>query len=401
MDAIKREIVSLHDEVIALRRDFHMHPELGFEEFRTSDIICNYLEKSGFDVYKIAKTGVVALLKGNQPGPTVMLRADMDCLPIQEMNDIPCKSAVAGKMHACGHDGHIAMLLVAGKVLANHRDQIAGNIKLVFQPNEETAGAPQSGAVEMIKAGVLNQPDVDVALGLHLWTPIDSGKIGIVNGPVMAGNEEFELIIYGKGGHTASPYTAIDPIAAASKIVEAIQTFQTREIDSPVIIMFGKFKGGSCRNAIPEQVQLGGTIRYLLENENEEKEKLKRNFERTIKGICMATRTEYELKYIPSNPCAVNHAKVVDMVINAAKEVVGKENIVEHRSMAGEDFAEYTHRVPGAFYFVGTGNKNKDSKYPHHHPKFNIDEDSLLIGAEMHVRTAMGLLKNIKGGSVK
>jgi amidohydrolase len=389
MDDLKQAILLLHDEVVELRRDFHMHPELGFEEFRTSKAVCSYLKELGLEVRLLATTGVVGLLKGNRPGPTVLLRADMDALPLQEMNSVPYKSIFDGKAHACGHDAHVAMLLVAAKVLVNRRHQIGGNIKFVFQPNEETV-APKSGAVEMIKAGVLEEPAVDVAFASHLWTPIESGKIGVVCGPIMAGDEEFELTIYGKAGHTAFPQTAIDPIAAAVKVVEAVQTFQTREASGPLLIMFGKFHGGTSRNVIPEKVELGGTIRYLLDNEDEQKEALLNGFERTIKGICMATRTDYEVKYIPSNPSAYNDPEIVDLVIDAAQETLGKkQKVVAHQSMAGEDFAEFTRRVPSAFYFIGAGSSEKACNFPHHHPCFNIDEGTLLTGVEMHVRTAL------------
>lgn len=395
MEDIKKVIALLKEEVIELRRDFHMHPELGFEEIRTSKLVYRYLKELGLEVQIIAGTGVVGLLRGHEPGPTVLLRAELDALPLQEMNSVPYKSVYDGKAHACGHDAHIAILLVAAKVLFNHRSRISGNIKFVFQPNEETAGSPESGALEMIKAGVLEEPRVDGAFALHLWTPVESGKIGVVCGPIMAGNEEFELTICGRGGHTSSPQTAVDPIAAAAKIIEAVQTFQTREVDvfSPVSIMFGKVHGGTGRNIIPEKVELGGTIRYLLENEDEQKEILKKKIERTINGVCAAMGTNFEVKYIPSNPSVDNNPYIVDLVKSAAQETLGKEqNIVMHRSMAGEDFAEFTRRVPSAFYFVGAKNEEKGCDFPHHHPLFNIDEDVLLTGVEMHVRTALKFL---------
>lgn len=387
---IREEVNLLNDELIRLRRDFHKHPELGYEEFRTSRVIIDYLKECGLEVKAVAKTGVVGLLRGKHPGPTVLLRADMDALPQQEMNEVEYKSVYDGKMHACGHDGHTAMLLVAAKILARRQEELKGNVKFVFQPNEETAGA-----LDMINEGVLDDPKVDAAFAIHLWTPLESGEIGIMPGPVMAANEEFELTVFGKSGHTSSPQTAIDPIIAAASIVQAVQTIQTREasVFDPTIIMFGKIKGGTGRNIIADQVELGGTLRFLYKNEEQEKEELKRKFERVIKGICDALQTEYKIEYIPSNPAMMNNPEMVELVRTAAKQTLRKEDgIVAHACMAGEDFAEFTRRVPSAFYFVGTGNKAKGTDYPHHHPRFNIDEDTLAIGVEMHMRTVLEYL---------
>ncbi|WP_227764793.1 M20 metallopeptidase family protein [Zhaonella formicivorans] len=389
---IKKEVALLNDELIKLRQDFHMHPELGYEEYRTSKIVANYLEECGLEVKTVAKTGVVGLLRGREQGRTVLLRADMDALAQTEMNDVPYKSVYEGKMHACGHDGHTAMLLVAAKILSRCRDQLKGNIKFVFQPNEETAGA-----LDMINEGILENPRVDAAFGLHLWTPIESGKIGLVAGPTMAANEEFELAIIGKAGHTSSPQTAVDPIIVAATIVQSLQTVQTREssVLTPTLIMFGKIQGGTGRNIIADKVELGGTIRYLYEDEVRNKELLKEKFERVIKGICAAMRAEYEMKYIPSNPSVMNDPKMVELVRTAVKETLGSESvIVPYLCMAGDDFAEFTHRVPSAYYFVGTGNKEKGTDYPHHHPRFNIDEDTLATGVELHVRTALAFLND-------
>ncbi|MHB1407441.1 MAG: M20 metallopeptidase family protein [Desulfitobacteriaceae bacterium] len=389
---IKAEVAELYDELIRLRRDFHQHPELGYEEYRTSDIAAAYLRKCGLEVKKMSKTGVVGLLRGREPGRTLLLRADLDALAQQELNDVPYKSVYEGKMHACGHDGHIAMLLAAAKILANHQQDIKGNIKFVFQPNEETAGA-----LDMINEGVLEESRVDAAFAIHLWSPVASGQIGVLAGPVMAANEEFELTIFGKGGHTALPETAVDPIMAAAAIIQAVQTIQSREVSvlNPTLIMFGKIQGGSGRNIVPDQVQLGGTIRFLYKNEEQEKAELKQSFERVIAGICQAMRATYELNYIPSNPALINDPALIGLVRQAAFETLGDEKlIVPYRSLAGEDFAEFTRRVPSVFYFVGIGNKEKETDYPHHHPRFNLDEDALAIGVEMHVRTALAYLNS-------
>ncbi len=347
MNDLKKDIIELEEELITLRRDFHMHPELGYEEYRTSQIVFEYLNSLGLEVKKIAKTGVVGLLRGKQPGKTVMLRADMDALPQNEEAEVSFKSVNKGVMHACGHDGHTAMLMIAAKLLCKYKDNIKGNVKFVFQPNEEEAGA-----LDMISEGVLEDPKVDAAFGIHLWTPLKSGAIGLSEGPVMAALEEFELEIYGKPGHTGSPHTALDPIIASSNIIQTIQSIQTREIDplNPITIMIGRINGGTGRNIIAQKVEIGGTIRFLFKNEEVEKKALLEKFKRVINGICEAMNVKYDLKFIPSNPSLQNNAKMVSYVRNALLESYGTdENIEEYRCMAGEDFAEFSQRVPSAF----------------------------------------------------
>lgn len=387
---IKKEISELKKELVALRRDFHMHPELGYGEYRTSQIIYDYLEKLGLEVSRVTGTGVVGLLRCRDGGRTIMLRADIDALPQEERAEVPYKSVNKGVMHACGHDGHTAMLLIAARILSFHKEEIKGNIKFVFQPNEEEAGA-----LNMINEGVLESPKVDAALGLHLWTPIESGRIGIASGPVMAAMEEFELSVIGKAGHTSAPHTAVDPILAAANILQSLQSIQTREIDPllPTVIMAGRIHGGSGRNIIADKVDIGGTIRFLFREEAIEKQILLERFERVVKGICEAMDVKYELRYIPSNPSLMNDDKMIELVRKASEETYGTtDNICEYKCMAGEDFAEFTHRVPSAFYFIGTGNAAKNSQYPHHHPMFNIDEDTMRFGVEMHIRSAVNFL---------
>jgi len=258
---IKSEIEELKEELICLRRDFHMHPELGFQEIRTSGIVESYLKECGLEVKTgIAKTGVVGLLRGKNPGRTVLIRADMDALPIEEETDLPYKSVHEGKMHACGHDGHTAMLLVAAKILARHKDEIKGNVKFVFQPNEEDAGAKI-----MIEEGVLENPHVDASLGLHLWTPIESGKLGIAAGAIMASSDYFKLTITGKGGHGGAPHTSVDPVICATNIIQTVQSIQTREVDAlkPTVITFCKINCGSSPIIIPDRIVLEGSIRCL------------------------------------------------------------------------------------------------------------------------------------------
>jgi len=400
---ILAEITQLNEEVIRLRRDFHQHPELGFKELRTSDIVFNYLQQLNVEVKRITRTGVVGTLYGKESGCTVMLRADMDALPVQEETNLPYQSAYPGIMHACGHDGHTAMLLVAAKVLAHHRDQIKGNIKFVFQPNEEGVAA-----IHMIEDGVLDDPKVDACLAIHLWTLIESGKVAITAGPVMAGTNHFILTIKGRGGHTATPQNSVDPILTAASIIQNVQAIQTREISvlQPTIIVFGKIEGGTTSNVIPDNVILKGTMRYLHETKGDSAETPKSRFERIIANTCRAYRAGYDLEFVSEHPTLVNDQALADLVKAVAQQVLGRrpktsglcdnidstESILPYVTMAGEDFAEFANRVPGVLYFVGAGNRQKQTDYPHHHARFNIDEDVLKLGVEMHVRTALRYL---------
>ncbi len=389
---VSKLVAEFSDEVIELRRDFHRHPELGLEEHRTSERVVSYLKDCGLEVCRMNKTGVVGLLRGDQSGPTLLLRADMDALPIQEETDVPFKSTNPGVMHACGHDAHTAMLLVAAKILAGLKQQLRGNIKFVFEPNEENVGA-----LAMIEEGLLDNPRVDAGLGLHIWTPLQSGQIGITEGPVMAGMEHFKLVVKGRGGHTASPQSAIDPIITAAGIIQGVQSIQTREIDvlkEPTIIMFGRIQGGTASNVIPDSVTLEGTLRFLFEGDPQSEDNPKRRFERVVANICGAHRAAYELSFLYGHPTLVNHREMAALVQEvAARELDPAPEIVSFGSLAGEDFSEFAARVPAAFYFLGTGNPAKQTDFPHHHPRFNIDESVLASGIEMHVRGALTFFK--------
>lgn len=391
---ISSDIAKYRDEVIELRRDFHRHPELGMAEHRTSEKVVNYLESCNLVVNRLNRTGVVGLLEGGHSGPTLLMRADMDALPIQEENDVPYKSVNKGVMHACGHDAHTAMLMVAAKILSNSKKHLKGNIKFVFEPNEENVGA-----LAMIEEGVMQNPTVGACLGLHIWTPLQTGQIGITEGPVMAGMEHFDLLVKGRGGHTATPQSAIDPIMTAANIIQGVQIIQTREIDAlkePTIIMFGKIEGGTASNVIPDSVSLSGTMRYLFEGEEESDDNPKKRFERVVSQICAAHRAGYALSYLYGHPTLVNHPEMARLVQSVVREELdSSQEIVSFVSMAGEDFSEFASRVPGAFYFLGAGNPAKETHFPHHHPRFNIDEDVLSVGVEMHVRAAFNFFKHV------
>lgn len=372
------------DEMIKMRRYFHSNPELGFKEFNSSKVIAKKLKELGYEVTEgIGKTGVIGLLKNkNDPsvnGKTLMLRADMDALPIQELNDIEYKSKVDGVMHACGHDGHMAILLTVSKKLMEIKDKIKGQVKVVFQPAEEGL----NGALHMVNDGVLENPKVDNAIGLHVFsTVVEIGEIGIAEGGIMAGVGEFKLIIKGKGGHGALPDETKDPIVISANIITTMQTIISRNL-KPLdagVVTFGTIKGGDSFNIIPGKVEMTGTVRTF---NSETYDLIKDRFEKIVKGITEAYEADYELTYTRLNIPTVNDPEITNVVRKAAKHIVGENKIVEYRTMGGEDMSEYLARVPGCFFFVGAKNSEKQCDYPHHNARFNIDEDSLIIGAEM------------------
>lgn len=386
MMSVSDQIKKYRDEIIALRRDFHQHPELGFEEYRTAEVIEAYLHDLGLTTNRVAKTGVVAVLKGDRPGPVLMLRADMDALPIHEENESAYRSQTPGVMHACGHDAHMAMLLVAAKLLLGLKSEIAGTVKFVFQPNEEIAGA-----LAMIAAGVLDDPKVDAVIGLHVWTPVEAGKVGITAGPVMGGLDVFKLTIFGKGGHTGVPEDAIDPVLAAANLIQTVQMIQTREISNlkSTLIMFGKIAGGTKSNIIPEKVDLEGSIRFLYKGGPDSIEQPAERFKRVAEQVCRTHGCSCQIEIVHENIPLINHPEMADLARQAALETFRDQGaIIDNISMASEDFSEFSERVPGVFIFLGVGNAEKGTAISHHNPRFNIDEEMLTSGVELIVRGA-------------
>ncbi|MEA3435765.1 MAG: amidohydrolase, partial [Thermodesulfobacteriota bacterium] len=358
MDDIKKRIKELNKELVKLRRDFHMYPELGFEEYRTAEKVESYLNNLGLDTMRVAKTGVVALLQGSEQGlenePVLMLRADMDALPIYEENNVEYRSKNPGVMHACGHDAHMAMLLVAAKILKENQNRIKGAIKFVFQPNEEIAGA-----IHMVNEGVLENPKVDAVMGMHIWTPLKSGEIAITSGAVMGGLDVFKITIYGKGGHTGVPEEAVDPVIAAANVILSVQIVQTREVSNlkSTIIMFGKIEGGTKSNIIPDKVKLEGSIRFLYKGGPDSEEKPTERFKLVVERICKTYRCTCDIEIIHENIPLINNEEMVGIAREAAKDVLGnKSKIVDNQTIASEDFSEFSSRVPGVFAFLGTGN---------------------------------------------
>ena len=388
---IKQQVEAGLAETIELRRDFHAHPELGFQEHRTAAKVEAYLGGLGLQPQRIAGTGVSAVLEGVFPGPTLLLRADIDALPIQEENTVDYASRNPGVMHACGHDAHTAMLLSAARILASYTDKLAGRIKFVFQPNEEV-----SGAQELVRQGVMDNPTVDAALGVHIWSPLPSGQIGIKEGACMASMDVFKITIFGRGGHTGYPESAVDPILAAADIIQNAQIIQTRQISlmKPTVLMFGKMSAGSKNNIIPDQAVLEGSLRYLYAGGPDSEERPAERLESIVKQVCGMHGCMYSFDIQHENYAVINDRGMVNLAREAALETTGDDSrIVEHASMAGEDFSVFASKVPAAFVFIGTGNHECGSDFAHHNPRFNIDEKTMANGIEFLVRASLLYLK--------
>lgn len=371
-----------NDEIqrmISYRRQFHKFPEIGYNEHKTSKFVSEKLKELGYKVSQgYGKTGVIGLLNENVEGKTLMLRADMDALNLQELNEIEYKSKHNGIMHACGHDGHIAILLMVAEKLMQIKDNIKGKIKCLFQPAEEGL----NGAQAVVKDGALENPKVDNIFGLHIFTNLNIGKVGVSPGCVLAGVDMFDLKIIGKGGHGALPHETIDPIVATANFINTIQTIISRNTDpmQSGVITFGKMKAGTAFNIIPEVVELEGTVRTTS---NEMHDMVEKRFKEVLEGVSKAFGIKYKLNYHLENIPTINDPQMTSLVDGVARELIGKENIEDFRTMGGEDMSVYLNRVPGCFFFIGGKNKERGIIAPHHSPYFDIDEDSLTIGAEM------------------
>jgi len=367
--------------LVHLRRDLHRHPELAFQEHRTADVVANYLRPLGFDVHTgVAETGVVAVL-GPGDGPCLGLRADMDALPVQEVPGRPHGSTRDGVMHACGHDGHVATLLVAAAVLARTRDTWNGTLKLLFQPAEEGGG----GAHRMMQDGALDDPKPDALLGLHYWSLQPTGTVGVKAGATMASVDAFDVVVRGKGGHAAIPHEAADALVAAAEVVTALQTVVSRRIDPllPAVITVGEFHAGTAFNVIAGEARLAGTVRTL---DDAVWDAMPSSIEEVCRGVCDAHGCSCELDYRRLDRPLVNDPALARRVHSVAREMVGADRVVEQVTMGGEDMGEYFTVVPGCFFFVGARNEERGIVASHHHPEFDLDEEALPLGAEMLVR---------------
>lgn len=387
-DELKRRVADLTGPLVAWRRALHKRPELGFAEHETAAFIAARLRELEMDVKTgVAKTGVVGVLRAKAPSrPPVLLRADMDALPISETPGRSYGSEIAGKMHACGHDGHMAMLLGAASVLSAVRERTDRDVVFCFQPGEEGFG----GADAMIREGVLSENGVAEAYGLHLWSLFPVGTVQVRSGPTMAAQDEFVAAMVGKGGHGAMPHEACDPVVAAAQAVVALQSVVARSIDpiQPAVVSIGSLHAGTAPNVIPDTATMHGTLRSFDEGV---REILRRRVREVLEGTAAAAGCRLDYTLSPGYPAVVNDPDAALRVRRHAALVVGETNVVEPAPMAAaEDFAYFLRQVQGAFAFIGAGNVARGITSPHHAPQFDIDESALPIGAELLVRIALG-----------
>jgi amidohydrolase len=376
---IREEIKNIKDEIYTIRRHFHRYPELSFKEFNTAETISQHLNNLGISHKKgVGKTGIVGEINFG-PGPTIALRADMDALPIQEENNLDYKSLNDGVMHACGHDGHMAILLGAANALSKNSKLKKGTVRFIFQPAEEGLG----GAKYMIEDGCLDK--VDEIYGLHLWNYQLYGEVGIKDGPVMASADLFDIEVSGKGGHGATPQGTVDAIVVASNLVTMLQTIVSRNTNplESTVLSIGKIKGGHNFNIISDKVHMSGTTRAYTE---ENRKMIKQRMKEVIEGVSKSFGADIKLNYKDGYPPTVNHSSQVEKVLEAASSVVASGAKNPYLSMGGEDFSYYLQNKPGCFFFVGSApNENEILSTPHHCSHFNIDERALLIGASVYV----------------
>lgn len=381
-------IDQVRQEVIQWRRHLHQNPELSFQEIETSAYVESLLRSFGLaDIARPTKTSVVARLKGGEPGRTVAIRADMDALPIQEENGFEYRSQNPGVMHACGHDGHTAMLLGAAKVLARLQPQLKGEIRFIFQHGEEVF---PGGASELVQAGVME--GVDCIIGAHLWAQLPAGQIGIAAGPFMAAPDTFHITIKGQGGHAASPHQAVDPIVIGAQLIVNFQQIVARNIDpiEQAVVSVTQFNGGTATNIIPESATLSGTVRTF---NRDIRQSIPAMMERIVKGITEAHQAQYEFDYRFGYDPVINDERLTQQIARTAERLFGKQAITPMKPlMGGEDFSAYLRKAPGCFFFIGAGNAERGIIHPHHHPKFNVDESALQRGVQLFVHAARDLL---------
>jgi len=378
MKKIISEIENLKDKIIKIRRHIHMYPDLSGEEYPTRDYVKGILENEGIkDILTFEKyAGMVVDIKVDENLPTLAFRADMDALPISEENHVPYASKKKGIMHACGHDGHTAILTGFLIACQKHKNKLPVNIRGIFQHKEEVM---EGGSEDLINEGVLE--NVDAIFGLHMYPYLKTGEIGYKYGEMMASADSFEIEIFGKSAHGARPHEGVDAILTASMVVDSVNHIVSRRIDPlhPAVISFGTIEGGKAANIICDHVKLSGTVRTLNDTV---RQSIKEMMEKATAGICRAMGAKYGFKYYFGNPELINHDKMVDLVIKAAKKTA-KPVDLKLPVMGGEDFANYLKVVKGAFFRLGCCNESKSTCYPQHHPRFDIDEESLVIGAKI------------------
>jgi amidohydrolase len=384
-----QEAQSLFEYTRDLRRDFHRHPELGYQEVRTAGIVARELQSLGLEVSTgIAETGVVALLEGARPGPVVLLRFDMDALPIVEETGAVYASENPGVMHACGHDGHTSIGLTVARLLHAHSQELAGTVKFVFQPAEEGL----RGAELMVEQGVLQNPRPDISLAMHLWNDKPMGWLGIADGAVMAAAEMFKIRITGKGGHGAAPHLAIDPVLAAAHIITALQSIPARNVAplQAAVISVTTLRAGEAFNIIPQYAELTGTIRTF---EPEVRQLVLERFHQVIKGVAEALGCKADIECEGITPAVINREPIARRVRAVAEHLLPDSPVTSHfATMGSEDMAFMMQDIPGCFIFVGSANSDKGLDAPHHHPRFDIDEEALPMGAALMAATAADFL---------
>jgi len=379
---------NIESELIGIRRDLHENPELGFDLFRTSQKVKDFLSKEGIEFHEVAQTGICAIIRGKGE-KTIALRADMDALPLEDKKTCDYSSKTKGKMHACGHDAHTTILLGAAKILNSMKDEIPGNIKLFFEPAEETTG----GAALMIKEGVLDNPNVDAVIGLHVEEWLEAGTVGLKRNVAYAASNPFTIKIVGKGGHGASPHMTIDPIVIASNVIVSLQNIVSRELPptDPAVITIGSIHGGTAQNIIPEEVTISGIIRTM---KSEHREYVKTRLIQVVEGIVHSMRGKCEISIDESYPCLYNNDELAELFERKASEVIGEDNVykLEQPTMGVESFAYFSMERPALFYFLGSGNKEKGIVNPAHGSLFDIDESCLSIGTAMQCKLAYEFL---------
>lgn len=382
-------VEAVRDEVVGWRRYLHENPEVSFEEKETSDFVYETLDSfGGLELSRPTGTSVVARLVGEKAGRTVALRADIDALLIQEENDFEFISKKPGAMHACGHDGHTAMLLGVAKILSGMKERISGEVRFIFQHAEELM---PGGAEELVEKGLMD--DVDAVVGIHLWASLPTGTIGLAYGPMMGSPDTFKLTIIGSGGHAAMAYKTVDSIAVGAQVITNLQHVVSRNINpmDNAVLSVTRFTGGTTHNVIPGSVEMEGTVRTLSPEVREQMPVL---MERVIKGVTEAHGATYDLDFTFGYRPVINDEEVTRIVEETARSVFGEEAVeLQRPTMGGEDFSAYQQRAPGTFIWVGAGNEEKGIVHPHHHPRFTFDEDALPIGMRMHLEAVFSLLK--------
>jgi len=389
IETVFKRLEEVHSEMIDIRRDLHMHPELSFQEVRTPQVIAEYLRNLGLEVKTgVGERGVVGTLKGGKPGKTVALRADFDALPIEEENDVPYKSQVPGVMHACGHDAHTAIVLGIAKVLSEIKDEIEGNVVFIHQHAEEGLG----GARYMVEDNCLD--GVNAIFATHMENYANVGEVHYTHGYILGAADHFVIDIQGKGGHAAFPHDTKDALHIGSQLVCNLQQIISRRVDplKSAVVTIGSFHAGETDNVIPDTAQIRGTVRVFDE---EVRQDIKKMIDEISASTVQMARADYHLDYEDGYPSTWNHKKETDILIEAGKKAVGEENVVKYEpNMGAEDFSYYVREIPGTYFFTGSANKEKGFIYPYHHPKFDIDEDSLLVGSKTLAAAALDYLKS-------